>query len=201
MAGAVATRPDLDPPRETTMVTEPRCHRTVPVAATHAAPGDGAHERCSGPVPDSPERYATLIHEVAVRHELSPDLVRAVIQVESEFNARAVSPSGARGLMQLMPETASRLGVRDAFDPRENVEGGVRHLRYLMTRYRGRSTLALAAYNAGELAVNHYGGVPPFPETRAYVRRVLALHAGRSADGARASRRPGARAVSGDPGV
>lgn len=121
-------------------------------------------------------RYLDEIREVAARHGVSPSLVQAVIRVESAFNPLALSPKGAQGLMQLMPRTASGLGVENAFDPKQNIEGGVRHLRYLMDRYPGRLHLALAAYNAGEGAVNSHGGVPPYAETQHYVRKVLELH-------------------------
>jgi hypothetical protein len=113
------------------------------------------------------------IREVAVRYEIPPILVAAIVEAESEFNPRAVSRRGARGLMQLMPGTASSLQVSDTFDPYENIEGGVRHLRRLMDRYHGNLPVVLAAYNAGEQAVMVYRGVPPYPETRRYVSRIL----------------------------
>jgi hypothetical protein len=113
------------------------------------------------------------IREVAVRYDIQPILVAAIVEAESEFNPRAVSRRGAQGLMQLMPDTASSLRVSDSFDPYENIEGGVRHLRRLMDRYRGNLPLVLAAYNAGEQAVMVYGGVPPYRETRRYVNRIL----------------------------
>jgi len=113
------------------------------------------------------------IREVAVRYDIPPILVAAIVEAESEFNPRAVSRRGARGLMQLMPDTASSLRVSDTFDPYENIDGGVRHLRRLMDRYRGNLPLVLAAYNAGEQAVMVYGGVPPYRETRRYVNRIL----------------------------
>jgi len=113
------------------------------------------------------------IRDVAVRYDIPPILVAAIVEAESEFNPRAVSRRGAQGLMQLMPGTASSLQVSDSFDPYENIEGGVRHLRSLMDRYRGDLPLVLAAYNAGEQAVLVYRGVPPFPETRRYVSRIL----------------------------
>ena len=129
-------------------------------------------------------RYAAEIREISREYGVSPGLVEAVVRTESGFDAMAVSPKGAGGLMQLMPRTASALGVLDRFDPRENIRGGVRHLRYLLERYHGSVTLAVAAYNAGEGAVDAYRGVPPYPETRDYVQRVLrhaaageALHA------------------------
>ena len=100
-------------------------------------------------------------------------LVKAVIRAESGFQPRAVSRKGARGLMQLMPETALLHGVRNIHEPSQNIEGGVQHLRMLLDRYGGNVPLALAAYNAGEQAVDQHGGIPPFPETRDYVWRVL----------------------------
>jgi hypothetical protein len=115
----------------------------------------------------------THIREIAVRHGISPILVAAIVEAESEFNPRAVSGRGARGLMQLMPRTASSLQVEDTFDPYENLEGGVRHLRRLMDRFNDNLPLVLAAYNAGERAVLVYGGIPPYPETRHYVARIL----------------------------
>ena len=118
-------------------------------------------------------RFGDEIREVAARHGVAADLVEAVIRVESAFNPRAVSNKGAQGLMQLMPRTASSLGVRNAFDPRENIDGGVRHLRYLLDRYPGNVPLALAAYNAGEKAVDYYGGIPPYAETQQYVQKIL----------------------------
>jgi len=123
-------------------------------------------------------KYAEDIREISSRYGLDSGLVESVIRVESAFNPSAVSRKGAQGLMQLMPQTASSLGVRDAFDPRQNIEGGVRHLRHLMDRFPGNLPLALAAYNAGENAVTHYRGIPPYPETQQYVRRILEIHAG-----------------------
>jgi hypothetical protein len=113
------------------------------------------------------------IRDTAARHDVSEHLVAAIIAVESEFYPRAVSRKGARGLMQLMPVTAASYNVRDPFDPAENIDGGVRHLKRLMRRYDNNLPLVLAAYNAGEQAVRRHGGIPPFPETRRYVRRVL----------------------------
>ncbi len=120
--------------------------------------------------------YAREIESTATRYGVDRRLVEAVVQVESGGNPQAVSPRGALGLMQLMPARAAALGVRDVFDPRANLDGGVRHLRALLTRYEGDLTLALAAYNAGEEAVRLHGGVPPYSETREYVRKILALY-------------------------
>lgn len=130
-------------------------------------------------IPDATRaRYAREIRESAERHGVSQDLVEAVIQVESAFNPRAVSPKGAQGLMQLMPLTASALGVRNAFDPQQNIDGGVRHLRNLLARYPNDLARALAAYNAGEGAVDLHGGIPPFAETQRYVQRVIERQGG-----------------------
>jgi soluble lytic murein transglycosylase-like protein len=118
-------------------------------------------------------RYAAEIRDAAERYRVPEKLVSAVIRVESAFNARAVSRKGARGLMQLMPETASQLGVRNTFDPHQNIDGGVRHLRGLIERFPNNLPLALAAYNAGERAVAAHQGIPPYAETRDYVTRVL----------------------------
>jgi soluble lytic murein transglycosylase len=117
--------------------------------------------------------YSREIAEAAARYAVPERLIWAVIRAESGFDPRAVSPRGARGLMQLMPETAAILGVRDPFDPRENIHGGARHLRGMMERFRYDLPLAIAAYNAGERPVAAYRGIPPYPETREYVARVL----------------------------
>jgi soluble lytic murein transglycosylase-like protein len=125
-------------------------------------------------LPDrSPRAHAGIIDEIARRYGVSPGLVEAVVRVESGFDRTAVSPKGAGGLMQLMPDTAAALGVTDRFDARQNITGGVRHLRYLLDRYGGSVVMALAAYNSGEGVVDVYGGIPPYPETQRYVRRVM----------------------------
>jgi len=114
-----------------------------------------------------------LAGRIARKHQVDEGLVLAVIEVESRYDAFAVSPRGAMGLMQLMPGTAARFAVRNTFDPVENVDGGVRYLKELLTRYSGQVRLALAAYNAGEDAVDQFKGIPPFRETQQYVVRVL----------------------------
>lgn len=107
------------------------------------------------------------------RNNVSPNLIRSVIRAESGFNPSAISPKGAQGLMQLMPQTAARLGVQDAFDPADNVEGGTRYLKQLLGLYHNDVVKALAAYNAGPERVQRYKGIPPYPETIAYVNRVI----------------------------
>jgi soluble lytic murein transglycosylase-like protein len=122
-------------------------------------------------------QYDPIIENAAATNSVEADLLRAVIVVESGFNARAVSKKGAVGLMQLMPETARRYGVSDRYDPRQNVHAGARYLRSLMDRYDHDLELALAAYNAGTQAVDRYGRqIPPYRETRAYVPRVLRVY-------------------------
>ena len=128
----------------------------------------------SRPIPAAlPTAYDALIRDVAERNDVEYALVKAVIKAESDFNRTAVSPKGALGLMQLMPETAAQHMVRDVFLPRDNIEGGCRHLRMLLDRYRGNLPLAIAAYNAGTKRVEEAGGIPPIPETREYLARVL----------------------------
>ena len=118
--------------------------------------------------------YEDLIVKASERYRVDPALVKAVIKAESNFNHRAVSPVGARGLMQLMPATAATLQVEDSFHPESNIDGGVRYLRYLMNLFSGNLPLVLAAYNAGENTVLRYNNsIPPYQETRTYVRRVL----------------------------
>jgi soluble lytic murein transglycosylase-like protein len=157
------------------------------------APNDPRYQRLRGvsgteagwlnvPNAQAPQ-YAAEVSEAALRYGVPQRLVEAVIRAESAYNPGAVSRKGARGLMQLMPATASMLGVRDSFNPRQNIDGGVRHLRGLMDRYSNDLRLALAAYNAGEQAVNWYRGVPPFPETRQYVDRILVDYGGAEAVG------------------
>ena len=150
---------------------------------TNIPRGDPRYQR----LPRSPRRaplvqvaparydYDPLIGQAAQAHRLPPALVKAVIAAESDFDPRAVSRAGAQGLMQLMPSTAAVLGVADPLEPTQNVHGGVSYLRSLLDRY-GDLTRALAAYNAGPEAVDHYGGVPPYRETRAYVDRVLTYY-------------------------
>ena len=114
-----------------------------------------------------------VVNEISGKYRLDPDLVNSVIKAESEFNPHAISPKGAQGLMQLMPGTASQLGVRNAFDPQANVDGGTKYLRELLEMYNFDLVKALAAYNAGPQRVERFGGVPPYYETRAYVAKIV----------------------------
>jgi soluble lytic murein transglycosylase-like protein len=126
------------------------------------------------PVPATP--FGSEIYAAAQRHAVNPVVVAAVVRAESAFDHRAVSVKGARGLMQLMPATARRFGLADheILDPQRNLDAGVRYLRFLLDRFDGDLTLALAAYNAGEGTVDRYGGVPPYRETRGYIERIYA---------------------------
>jgi soluble lytic murein transglycosylase-like protein len=126
----------------------------------HAAP--------TGP----PSTFREAVDWIAQKHSLPPQLVHSVISVESGYNPNAISPKGAQGLMQLIPATAHRFGVNNVFNPVENVEGGAKYLQYLLELYKGDFRLALAAYNAGEGAVNKYRGIPPYPETVNYINQV-----------------------------
>jgi hypothetical protein len=140
----------------------------VPVVAPRAVAPEAALSR---PAP-GPAGIAEAVDQISASHSLPPQLVHSVIKVESNYNARAVSPKGALGMMQLMPATARRFGVANVFDPIENIEGGARYLKYLLDLYGGDYRLALAAYNAGEGAVEKYGSVPPYPETQNYLIQV-----------------------------
>lgn len=126
-------------------------------------------------VPPS-EAYEEIIQEAAAEYDVDPALIRAVMQAESAFHPYAVSRAGAEGLMQLMPALADEMGVSDSFDPRENIMGGVRYLKRLLDHHHGDLDLALASYNAGPGNVERYGGVPPFRETRNYVKTIKALY-------------------------
>ena len=132
-----------------------------------------------GPAPFYPEaarRVRPLVEQLAPAYGLDPDLVMAIIAVESGFKPQSVSSKNARGLMQLIPATAQRFNVRDSFNPEQNIRGGMAYLRWLLANFRGDVTLVAAAYNAGEQAVQRYGGVPPYAETRDYVLKVKRLY-------------------------
>lgn len=153
-----------------TNVPEDRSYAVVVAAPPSAAPA----AKAAG---EPPPELQAVIQEASVQQQVDPALVRAVMRAESAYNAKAVSPKGAKGLMQLMPATASRFGVKDIFDARENVHGGARYLRHLLDLFGNNLELALAAYNAGESAVIKAGyKVPDFPETKAYVPRVIGLY-------------------------
>jgi soluble lytic murein transglycosylase-like protein len=147
---------------------EPPAPPESAVRSIVAVPSEGADANRAGLV--------GLVDRLAKHHGVNPKLAHALITVESNYNPGAVSSKGAMGLMQLMPATARQYGVADPFDPEQNLAAGMQHLRGLLDRFgKGRESLALAAYNAGEGAVSRYGGIPPFRETQNYVRRILSL--------------------------
>lgn len=146
---------------------------SLAVGATPAATGP------RGTSTGSMQDLRRIVREVSAEQGVDPKLVDALVQVESAYNPRAVSHKGAQGLMQLMPATADRLDVDDPFDPEQNVRGGIRELDRLIDRYSGNLQLALAAYNAGEGAVEKYRGIPPYRETRNYVARIMSLYTGK----------------------
>jgi len=159
--------PDLTPPDPPAV---PEVDRSQPgVVPPPATPAAAAKLQ----PPQSSMNVSDAVNAASDRYRLDPDFVNSVIRAESGFNPRAVSPKGAQGLMQLMPETASQLGVSNAFDPQSNVEGGTRYLRELLERYNYDMIKALAAYNAGTKRVEQYHGVPPYRETRAYVASIV----------------------------
>jgi len=149
----------------------------IPSQIAHPVGGHNSLSRIGNTVSvymDAPALlYGTIIETAAVRYKIDPALVKAIIMAESRYNHRAVSKKGAGGLMQLMPHTAKALGVRDIFNPEDNINGGVRYLKKLLNRFDGDTRLALAAYNAGSRYVRHYGGIPPFLQTKVFIKKVL----------------------------
>ena len=127
--------------------------------------------------------YDDIIEEAATRHGVDADLIHAMIEAESAFNPLAESAAGAQGLMQLMPRLQAELGVKDPFDPRQNIMAGTEYLKKLLTRHKGDVALALASYNAGPTIVGRYKGVPPYKETRKFIKKVKALLADEASDG------------------
>lgn len=146
-------------------------------AKAQVQPEPGASQAAASVTPSPPATSLDgLIQQAAQKHDVDPNLVRAIIKVESNFNPYAVSKKGARGLMQLMPQTARLLGVRDLYDPEQNIVGGVRYLKQMIETFPGQLHLSLAAYNAGPAAVERHGGVPPYAETRQYVNKISSLY-------------------------
>lgn len=137
---------------------------------------NGVRTAPSGVSAGIPADIDQLVEQTASRYQVDPDLVRAVIRVESGYDAKAVSNKGAMGLMQLIPATAQRFGVGDPFDPKQNIEGGVNYLKHLLNMFGGDLDLSLAAYNAGEHSVQRSGGVPAYRETQNYVRKVTTIY-------------------------
>ncbi|HEX4998928.1 MAG TPA: lytic transglycosylase domain-containing protein [Terriglobia bacterium] len=149
--------------------------------AVRALSSSARSETVVGAIVYSGADIEALVKAISLRHGVDPDLVSAVIRVESNYNPMAVSNKGARGLMQLVPATGSRFGVENFFDARENIDGGVRYLKFLLEKFEGNIDLSLAAYNAGEGIVERLGRVPPYDETRNYVRRIRSVYTKKSA--------------------
>ena len=196
---AIHTTTDNSPALEYWSNTERRWKPLPPASSSllrRARVAAAEVQRLAKPAPEEPSAVAMtsphqtrghgsaeidrIIEEAAARHHVDANLVRAVIKVESNFNPAAVSRKGAMGLMQLMPATARKFNVSNPFDPRQNVDAGVRHLKRLLDNFGGDVGLTLAAYNAGEAAVNRNNGVPPFPETRQYLRQIKGLYGGKT---------------------
>ena len=173
--GSRAPQADLVPHAETVVRADSKTGRlvrtTVPVVSIPVSSEATAGE-VSTEAPVEHVSMAALVNRIALEQGVEDALVHSVIRAESNYNARAVSPKGALGIMQLIPSTARRFGVVNVFDPKENIEGGVRYLRFLLDYYQNDYVRAIAAYNAGEGAVDKYHGIPPYPETQHYVVRV-----------------------------
>ena len=160
----------------TNVPSDPRYVKMVPVSYRPPAASARVSPRTSK-FGRFPEHFVSLVEEAALEHSVDSDLLKAVITAESGYDPHAVSSKGAVGLMQLMPATARRYGVRNLYDPAQNIRGGAKYLRDLMRKYNNDLSLTLAAYNAGEQAVVRYGNrIPPFRETRLYVPRVIGLY-------------------------
>jgi hypothetical protein len=145
---------------------------------TATPPHSSASSRAPFSLSNFPSAYVDIINTACGRHGIDPALVHAIVKVESDFNPYALSRKGAMGLMQLMPQTAEVMNVGNSFNPNENIDGGVKYLRYLIDRYEGNLPLALAAYNSGETAVKKFGTIPPYRETQNYVQRIMKIYNG-----------------------
>lgn len=160
--------------RPTTATSLPRCLLPEESAQETGSTGENLGQVAAKVYPKGP--VFDLVQQLSPRYSIDPKLVLAIISVESGFNVRAISPKNAQGLMQLIPETALRFRVKNAFDPAQNIKGGLAYLQWLLTFFKGNVPLVAAAYNAGERAVERHRGIPPYPETRDYVRKITGLY-------------------------
>jgi soluble lytic murein transglycosylase-like protein len=160
---------------------EPKQLQTRAMTKPASAPVTRRRQMASLQVPQSAAWISDIVEKAALRHSVDPNLVRAIVQVESNFNPQAVSRKGAIGLMQLMPRTAKSLNVSNPYDPAQNVDAGVRHFKQLLDSYGGNLELSLAAYNAGASAVHKSGGVPHYSETRNYVKKITGIYGSNTA--------------------
>jgi soluble lytic murein transglycosylase-like protein len=205
----ISAPPEASEARVKTVVrADPRTGKLVRIVVSSAqsAAGKPAGQTArSAAAPPAAAAFGGIVERIANEQAIPSELIHSVIQVESNYNPGAVSPKGAQGLMQLMPDTARRFGVPNSFDPVENIQGGAKYLKYLLELYKGDYPQALAAYNAGEKAVAKYGGIPPYAETRNYVeqvqRRIQAARpaAGKNAAPKAAAPAPPSVSVSGEP--
>lgn len=176
MGGASPGAPAAAPAEDPGTVYTPSFAALVQAALNEQAYAPQSLAAPNAPAPVAPAQIDRLVGANAATWNVDPSLIKAIIANESGFDANATSKAGAQGLMQLMPETAAGLGVSDSYDPSQNVSGGTRYIRGLLDRFGGNTELAVAAYNAGPGAVEHYGGVPPYSETQNYVQNVLASY-------------------------
>jgi len=152
---------------------KPEAEKNAPAPDAKAKAAPNAADSSALPKSINPDVLHQIVQETAQKHDVDPALVSAVISTESNWNTSALSRKGAQGLMQLVPDTAQKLGVYNAWDPQQNIDGGVRYLHMLLDRYNGDLPMALAAYNAGPEAVDGAGGVPEIPETKAYIEAIV----------------------------
>ena len=169
----VRRRPDAELP--SCLLPDPPVRISIAIEETHPVMQERSENEQNEQI-EQIEQIEQLVRRLAPQYAVDPQLALAVVSVESAFNPTAVSPKNARGLMQLIPETAERFGVKKVFSPAENIKGGLAYLRWLLAFFKGEVRLVAAAYNAGERAVEKYRGIPPYPETQDYVRKITRLY-------------------------
>jgi soluble lytic murein transglycosylase-like protein len=174
ISGYVLPTSPLSEPEQSVQVVPKSSQALVPEADPDTEPSDKKPRPTSSALSVKEEQsFLPIIQRVSLRYDIDPALVRAIIMVESKYNPNAISVKGAKGLMQLMPVTAKNLGVKDVFNPEQNIYGGVRHFKFLLNQFDGNVKLALAAYNAGSRPVKRYKDIPPYKETKQYIKKVF----------------------------